>query len=382
MIPDGVHFGLSEAVYRQDPALGYSDHKALLSSPVQFQWKRLAATRVALGFTVAPEDESTEQAFGTALDCYVFDGEAAFLERYALPGERPEGLIETKGDVREALGSACTLPPHALLFDFIQLAKREGLEDRLHETWLLTETMRKLGKREISRPWWASIRFINRLLDTPRESLGGASVRERILSGGEAQVSIFWTCPVTGVRCKARVDYLKVRVDVDLKTFGAREGYELVDEFTGKVRTYAYDMQTEHYGEGTRLIPQFLSEGSVFHHYLPDEPEPIPLALGQRVDRERALVAAIAAHQGPRKWTWLTVQTIGQPEVDVMEHDAPIVAGAAVQMVQKARREYAAYTERFGADQLWVADRGIIRLEDLTFPSTITSRGSEKWTSI
>lgn len=383
MIPDGVHFGLPERAYRDDPALGYSDHKALLANAPRWQWNRLGALRTELGFDVKPDDDdaSVEQRFGTALDCYLFDGEAAFLERYALPGEPPAGLLRTKEDIRRELGSRCSLPPNALLFDFCNEARIHGLEDRLLETWQVSETMRKLGKEEISRGWWATIRFVGRLLDTPRVSLGGRTVRELVLTGGEAQVSIFWTCPITGVRCKARIDYLKSRADVDLKTFGAREGREIVDEFAGKAATYAYDMQAGHYGEATALIPQFLSDGLVFHDWVPRD-EAMTDAWIKRANRERDLLDRIAAHAAtgkPRQWTWVTVQTIGLPEVDIMEHDAQIVDGAARQMVLKARRAYADYSKLFGHDQLWIADRGIIRMEDATFGPNITARGSERW---
>jgi hypothetical protein len=42
----------------------------------------------------------------------------------------------------------------------------------------------------------------------------------KAFSGGYPQVSIFWRCAETGVPCKARLDYLRLKVIVDLKSFG------------------------------------------------------------------------------------------------------------------------------------------------------------------
>ena len=42
MLEDGIYFGLPEEQYHDDPALGYTDHKALLVNAVQWQAKRLA----------------------------------------------------------------------------------------------------------------------------------------------------------------------------------------------------------------------------------------------------------------------------------------------------------------------------------------------------
>ena len=41
----------------------------------------------------------------------------------------------------------------------------------------------------------------------------------RAMTGGYSEVSIFWIDPGSGVRLKARLDYLKVKAIVDLKTF-------------------------------------------------------------------------------------------------------------------------------------------------------------------
>src|SRR3546814_14526079 len=41
----------------------------------------------------------------------------------------------------------------------------------------------------------------------------------KAFSGGHPEVSIFWQDEQTGISCKARLDYLKARAIVDLKTF-------------------------------------------------------------------------------------------------------------------------------------------------------------------
>lgn len=355
---DGIFFGMPEAEYHEDDALGSSTHKDMLINAVQAQWKRLAALREALGMGDADTEESVAQQFGSLVHAVVLEGWDAFEERYVTAPDQPHGLLVNKDDIREALGTRCTLPKSATLYEHEVLAKVHGVGPTM-ASWKLEKALALEGKTEISKRWHSTMLLVDQMLDMKRESRGGRSIREVVLSGGQPEVSVFWT-DETGLRLKARFDYLRIGTTVDLKTFAARSGRELVDAFTLSVDDYAYDMQAAHYQDARRRMLDMVTAGQVHG------------------DNDADWLWRVVRHPAPA-WTWLTVQTLGMPEIDTMEFPNELVFAAANTMVLRARETYRTYAEKFGEDQPWVADRPHIVLTDETFNPRITGRGSPRW---
>ena len=368
--PDGVYFGLPDDEYHADPALGSGDHKNLLFNPVQAQWKRLDALRLALGMDSpkpkddnGKEEETTFQAFGKALHVLVLEGREKFDSLYAPSPDKPEGMLVTKDQLREALGGECDLPKSAALADHIRLAKLHKIGPLLAD-WeaMREEALTRVGEdgetrklTEISKRWASTFDLTDRLLDTPRESRGGQSIRQKVLVNGQPEVSVIWTDD-TGLRLKARFDYLRIPATVDLKTFSMRDGREYVDNFASSIHTFAYDVQAAHYQDARAQL------GRLDRFNCPDD---------TWLDR-------VIATTKPA-WVWLTVQTGGFPEIDTMQFPDQIVFQAAWQQVLEARKTHREYVAKFGEDQPWVADRPNIVLDDVCFNSSITGRGQPKW---
>jgi hypothetical protein len=369
MIPDGVHFGLDEEAYHADPALGSGDHKAILINPVQWRFAKSPELREALGLgdsaaTLKERErmgvKAAGRAFGTAVDLLVTQPDR-FVSTYVEEPDQPEGLLFTKEQIREALGPLCTLPRTAATSDYEALARMYGIGP-LGSDWPAMKAELCEGKTTLSRRWMATLRLIDRLLDTPRNDYGGQSIRQAVLANGQSQVSVFWTDP-DGVRCKCRFDYLRIKAVIDVKTFAAAEGVEIVEAFWNAISRFAYDMQAAHYLEGRAAIHDLVAQGRVFGDHDPD------------------WIARVAAYRDAPQWSWVTIQTVGMPEVDLMNFGADQIAAAAAEQVKLARAKYREHMDRFGPDAPWVSLRGPITLGDMSAPNPIRvmGRGAERW---
>lgn len=369
MLPLGLHFGLSEEEHHADPGLGSSDMKGLLYSPPRWQFKRLKDLREALGLGDKEGDgETLSKQFGSLIHTVVLEGMDAFDARYVVAPDMPADVLTTKEAIREKLGRACTLPSTAKLYDYEVQAKLAGF--RTSEDWKIEKLIEMEGREEISKRWRSTMILIDRVLDAPRPDRDGRSLRDIVLTDGFPEVSFFWIDEETGVRCKARFDWLRPGPLIDLKTHGAQDDAETIDSFTNSISRYCYDLQAAHYIDAYRQITAAVDAGLVQVHN------------GATPDQAWLKRLARAASNPDPKWIWLAVQTIGMPEVDDIEFDASMIMTAAWQQVRAARGNYVAYRDRYGEDDFWVAMRGRVILQDQSFPGAarMSSRAMDRWT--
>ncbi len=390
---DGVYFGMPEAEYHDDPALGSTDIKRLLFSAPSWWAQSLWATGWRAGLELVDSEEvSAAKRFGRAVHTITLEGASVFNERYYVPAPKPADLPETKEQMRDALMAAAsqgvispenpfTIPIKSAVRDeFLRECRKAGV--RCIDDWRAEQKALAEGREEISRAWATTILLIGKMLDAPRVDLAGKSQREQFLTRGEAEVSIFWT-DERGVRQKARFDYLRIKSTLDVKTYGAPENLEPVAAFCAGIERYAYDLQAEHYTEARRQIGRMLAEGRVYECDRTDDETQVA-KLRDALSRGRAeWVAKVAAEENP-KWAWVAVQTLGMPETDVIEWTPGIVGASAAYQRTAALDRFVAYRDRFGLDTPWVSDRGVVEVNDLVLEAQgrarrMTDRGTETW---
>lgn len=369
LFPDGIFFGLSEEAYHALPRLGSTDHKKLLVNPVQWRWEKMVELRESLGLadpTPKEKEKASEQAvgkeFGTAVDMLLTNPEG-FHRTYVEEPLPPKPLLTSIEAIRNDLIEPSGLPKAAKRYDVVVEARHIGLKTgMLPEDW---EEQRKAildGKVAISKRWVSILALIDKMLDMGRADFDGQSVREAVLSNGQPQVSVLWT-DERGVKCKCRFDYLRLKANIDIKTYAGREGQEPGEAFWSAVANFAYDMQAEHYSEGRRAMRALWEAGRVFG------------------DHDAEWLRKVCLYGKRPVWTWVAICTRGMPEVDVFQFPEEGIATAAQVQVQAARTKYLEYSSRFGSDEPWVSTRGPIRLTDLScpFPGRMTSRADERW---
>lgn len=370
---DGVYFGMPEEEYHADPALGASDHKRLLTSPPRWWFRSLYATdlREALLGTAAVVEETIAKAFGSATHKIVLEGFTAFHQSYWVRPPPPEGMLSTRDDMRMAIRDHTGKSPFGQLAhgELVLECRKWGVPGLLEEDWHAELAEQRIGRREISDSWWRLMNLINRILEVPRPDYGGKSQREHVLQGGYPEVSIFWTDEL-GVRLKCRLDYMRIKSTIDLKTYSAKDDEESISAFGRSVEQYAYDLQAVHYQQGRAQVPRLLSEGRV--HWT------------EACVPAESFLTKLESYTGEVAWIWLAVQTVGMPETDVLEFPTGIISSSANYQLLKARENFRDNRDRFGLAEPWVSTRGTIELNDQTFEAMgrmrrMTGRGEEHW---
>ena len=299
-LPEGVYIGLDEDIYHDDPALGSSDMKRLAKSPPDFWWNSKFNPQWE------PEKESSAMRLGKAAHKCILEGHALFRKLY-VPTKFP-GNVKAGKEEREA-------------------AEAKGL------IWLPAD-------------------------DYARVEMMGGMVRSnptlaRAFEGGVAsEVSIFWRCK-NGMRKKARIDYLKARANVDLKTISNKFDDEFPLACRKAIGNLRYDVQAAHYAEGRAQLARLVEAGAVFS----DTPD--------RVDKERLLQAAMTRGFA---FVFVFVQSSGAPLTwgatlsaklaeDGSFETKNAILDIGARTVQQAEDNWAAFCAKFNGLALpWVLD--------------------------
>jgi hypothetical protein len=269
-IVDGIYFGLPDTVYHAVPRLSASGLQKLCVSPGTF-WK---------GSWLDPErpeldDESTKaqvigKAYHTArLEPHLFEG--AYV-RELNKAEFPKGTVFTGVDMGKALELLGEKKSGSVGEQAERLAAAGFDKPIWHLAMAEWEAFR--GDR-VALP----AKVYDEITRDMERIHGNAEIAE-LLTGGEAEVSIFWT-DQHGLKMKARVDYLQADAWADFKTFDNTRGKVLAQALADAVRYNRYHVQAVNYRDAVEAIRL----GGL-------------QIQGNATDGQRALVAAIQLRPG------------------------------------------------------------------------------------
>jgi len=280
---DGVYFNLPEDAYHNDPALGSTSLKKLASNPCSYWYAS------PLNPTRKDDDDTPSKFFGRAMHKCVLEGREAFEASYA-PTTEP-------GNTREGKAQRT----------FIESSGRIPIKFDDYERILLAN---------------ATVRANPHLADA--------------FTNGTPEVSVFWTGQ-NGIRKKARIDYLRIKASVDLKTAANEKDVDFKIACRNAIANFRYDIQTEHYNDGRQALRQFVREGRVFG------------------DHDQEWLARVAEQDA---WT--------SPIVFLQSKGAPIVWATTISpnnrmildharfAIERAEQNYIEWMERFGRDTAWI----------------------------
>lgn len=239
----GIYFDMPAAEYHADESLSASGVKNLLVSPLTF-WTRS-------NLNPNRKDEQTPaMKFGSACDKLIVEGPEAFSEAYAVRPEMPDDAI----DGAEALRAKCAELGLKKGGSIAELCARILDADPDSKLWPVMQRKWRAGigdAEEISADWYRDI--VNRA-----QMVRNHPEVAKAFSGGYPQVSLFWV--KDGIPRKARVDYLKTRAILDLKTFSNPFDKPIAEAVGAAMANQKYGIQAAVYKDGVETLKQIVRE--------------------------------------------------------------------------------------------------------------------------
>jgi hypothetical protein len=351
----GIYFGMNEDEYHADPAFSNSGAGHILISPLDY-WvnsrlnpdyvdEKTAAMIAGTAFhRRLLEPARYEKLYGVLPSFADFpdaiDGREALYAKCKEYGIK--GMSSAK--VAELCDALLDADPNLVLWPVIKAEAMKALADRII---LPAETAADIER---------AVKFVQANADAAK-----------CITGGHAEVSIFWIDEETGVRMKARIDYLKVKAIIDIKSFSNPLGKPIDAAVSGAVVFNRYHIQGVIYWEAVERAKQMLrKEKSACLHFMN----------GAEVSDEWLIqFAACARHsffflfieQGPV--TNVLVREFAEFDTFGGQGSSVNLAWYYGQMgYREALRRYVENMEKFGPDKPWVDDRPMRPFADTDFP--------------
>jgi hypothetical protein len=374
--PPGIYFGMPEEEYHALPACSSHGIKDLASSPMLY-WARstflsdIARKRKA----ERDEKESLHHTVGKAYHCRIMEGLEAFNQRFAvwLTEEECKGALDTTEQIKAAITNAGHKPLGKILDTlpdsdepYQRAAKKADwinqlldidpdarILDKLNEQHMFNHR----GKSFITAEAYDQIEIAAKMVEADPE------VRHAF-TGGHAEVVLIWFCPVTGVPMKARVDYLKLKACVDLKTVANQQGRSIERAIAMEVANYRYAIQPSVYVEGVDEVRKLVREAKASIICCGDiTPERCKEYINWTLQW---------ANQEECEWLWVFQQ----------KGDAPITRGVwyplrgttrtvTDDLVRKAKLKFRHFSQTYGVDP-WLDVAPIYDMADEDLPPWAT----------
>jgi hypothetical protein len=341
--PDGIHFGVPEAAYHADDALGSTSIKELVIDPIEYQHRRLHG---------GEPKETFALKWGSAIHCRVLEGRTSLAERFPIGPAKTDyddKLLDTMADLRKHC-STIGIKAAQTKEETIKRIREIDTEVLIWDEILAKFEADNVGKTIIPRD---ALEHIERAAQwMQRDRLLAPVMQDGTLTAGASEVSIFYT--ESGVRLKARLDHLLAHAVVDLKSFRPFFQERALDAAKKAVSRMRYDLQAADYIRALRAAAKLYADGKVFNN-------PYPADFLSTVFKTLA--------DGETKWIWVLIKASGAPQSVVAEFDmdSMIFKQAAVD-VEDAIKAYRDFTAKFGADQDWVPETYAEHWGDTSFP--------------
>lgn len=258
----GVFFNLPEDDYFSVEALSASGMKHLRVSPLDY-WAN--SRTLNPNYEADQEDvvDSFAKTLGKSFHKRILEGREAFANCYAPafdPSAYPDAL-EGADDIKAALRRhkeqgadvKITGNKEELIDRLVSLEPTAKIMDVLRESYVQTHE----GKTLLATKYLHKIELAAAMIEKHPEL-------SKAFTGGMPEVSIFWECPVIGVQCKARLDYLKPKAIVDLKTIANKQGRPLPSAVAREFAAYRYFVQGAFYHEAAKQIKGLMNAGKVY----------------------------------------------------------------------------------------------------------------------
>ena len=377
----GIYFGMTDEQYFSIPCLSTSGIKKLAASAMMFwadSWMNPKKERV----------EKSHFFIGHAYHCRLLEGREAFNARYVLAIDRNDypQAIEKSDEIKDAI-SKVPLPPE-LVTEKSQCHKavtkveeddgqggkrmRPAVKDDLIRQLLgiwpdapLWDNIEKNyikqagGRLQISASLVEEIEIAAKMIENDPEV-------EPVARGGHAEVVLIWHCPMTGVPMKCKVDKLKVRRMVDLKTFANQHERSIDNAIHQAISNNKLGLQPTVYFEGAREVRKIVRErGAAAVFICPDADGVVDR------DKEQDLTnwaLKWASHREHDEWTWIFQMKGAAPITRAVDFSAQSATKMIFdEVIRRAKLRFVEFANTFDCDPwLDLAPRRVLADEDLS----------------
>jgi len=260
-LPDGVFFGLDEAVYHAQERLSASGIKNMVVSPLNFWAESWLNPRRRLN------EEADWAIFGKAQHKRLCEGKEAFQKAYAPeihPQDFPDALVKHEQLKAECLRVGAPVSgTKEVLADRLRQFGCQNIWEDIQRSYADTHK----GKVLIPRDMVFDIEISAAIAEKD-------PVISKCFKGGEAEVSVFWTeeiekddgsGEIISIRMKSRFDVLKPKAIVDVKTYGNTAGKSIKRAITYEIAARKYGIQTAVYYDAFDNCQRLIRENKVYN---------------------------------------------------------------------------------------------------------------------
>ncbi|WP_417834712.1 PD-(D/E)XK nuclease-like domain-containing protein [Thalassospira xiamenensis] len=254
---DGIYFGLPEAEYHAQPRLSASGIKAMQASVEDFwhdSWMNPLPDR----------EERDSLTLGNAYHARILEGKEA-LDRQFAP-------MLDKADYPDALDTVSELKARLSDLGLKVSGNKPELIERLREAnpdaVIWDDIVSAYGKKHAGKTFLHPDQL--RRIEYAAAFIEKHPTLGKAFRGGQPEVTILWTDRETGVRMKSRLDYLKVRGIVDLKSFANKSSKPTDKAIMSEIANYRYHIQAAVYVEAIEVAKSLFTDGKVAGKHDPD----------------------------------------------------------------------------------------------------------------
>lgn len=193
-------------------------------------------------------------------------------------------------------------------------------------------------------------------------------------TGGHAEVVLIWYCPVTGVPMKAKVDYLKIKRIIDLKSIGNQRERSIENAIRFEIAAYHYNIQPCVYFEAAQVVRELVRKHGASAVHSCDVQSGTELAHPDIEARHADRVAYAlkwASHQQPDDWLWVFQQKGAAPITRGVWFPRGAVKMVTDDIISAAKRKFRQFSEAFGTDP-WLDVKPPYQIADEDIPISAT----------
>ncbi|WP_157369380.1 exonuclease family protein [Zavarzinella formosa] len=253
VIEPGIYFDMDEATYHAAEGLSCSGIKHLTVSKLNYWHKNLNPDR-------EPEDDTGARRFGKAVHSRALEPER-FDRNFVMkifPEDYPGALV-TADDMKAFLETNGLPKSAKKKSDLIDRIVASGLPAVIWEHELERHAAEHEGKTFLGSEE-------SKKIAAAAAVLAEDPCAKAALSGGMPEVSFFVRDPETGVMLKARMDYVRPRSTVDVKTFSNSRGKPIEKAIYEAIFYEAYHLQCVFYNLVRELARRQLAAGEIRTH--------------------------------------------------------------------------------------------------------------------